>query len=273
MFDWTITPHSRIDKLRVPLLQKVALLVRNLQWTACQLFHRVPYVTSLRKVQDELEMAVDYIISAGVRGDIAEFGSHGRSAKAICKTLKLHHSSRGVHLFDSFQGFPKVESREDLDSPHVKDNVWPEGGSAPCVSPERLRREMLRYIPDQQLEIYEGWFKDTLVHISESTVFAMVHVDCDLYESTIQVLMHLFNRRQISEGCVILFDDWNCNLASPEYGERKAWADIVSRHEVQFSDAGSYGWGGHKVIVHAYRPVEGTSDILPNRLEIANAPV
>jgi hypothetical protein len=78
------------------------------------------------------------------------------------------------------------------------------------------------------------------------------HVDCDLYASTIDALAPLFARGQVSEGAVILFDDWNCNRASPQYGQRKAWDVLVARHRIRYSDEGRYGMASRRFIVHAY---------------------
>ena len=64
----------------------------------------------------------------------------------------------------------------------------------------------------------------------------------------------MFEKNMISPGALILFDDWNCNAASPEFGERRAWAELVDRFGINFSVAGDYGFGGHKVFVHSYTP-------------------
>jgi hypothetical protein len=82
------------------------------------------------------------------------------------------------------------------------------------------------------------------------TKFAMVHLDCDLYSSTIEVLEHLFRQRLIADGCVICFDDWNCNRSSPRYGQRRAWNEITEKFPVEYSDCGDYAVLSHKFIVH-----------------------
>jgi hypothetical protein len=271
MFDWTIYPDSTIAKLPSPILQKMALLVRNLRALILRnsfsakytskyalkgkLIYENPGSTKLgdTRVFEELELGVEYVLGAAVVGDIAEFGTHGRTASVICKKLAAFRSKRPVHLFDSFQGFPRVTTSADVDSPHVRSGAWPEGGSKGPLSPGQLRELLEQYLPPGQIRIYAGWFKDTLPDIPEKTAFAMVHIDCDLYEPTYEVLAFLFQHKIISEGCIIFFDDWNCNRALPYYGERKAWNDIVARFNINFSDGGDYGWGGHRFHVHAYR--------------------
>jgi hypothetical protein len=79
----------------------------------------------------------------------------------------------------------------------------------------------------------------------------MVHLDCDLYSSTVEVLDHLFTRGHVAEGAVLFFDDWNCNRSSPQFGQRRAWRETCEKHRVEYSDGGDYAVLGHKFLVHA----------------------
>jgi hypothetical protein len=205
-----------------------------------------------RRVFEELELGIEYVLGSRVRGDVAEFGTHGRTARVICRKLAVFQSNLPVHFFDSFEGFPRATMAGDIDAPHVVSNIWPEHGSAPPVSPQQLRTMLEEFLPPGQIKIYAGWFADTLPTIRKGTMFSMINMDCDLYQSTIEVLRFLFGHRMISDGCLILFDDWSCNNASPKYGERKAWSEIIAEFRVNYSDAGAYGWCGHKFHVHDY---------------------
>jgi hypothetical protein len=77
-----------------------------------------------------------------------------------------------------------------------------------------------------------------------------VHIDCDLYESTIDVLDYLLAHHHLADGCAIFFDDWNCSNASPAFGERRAWNEMVEKYQIRFSDCGDYSIYGHKFLVH-----------------------
>jgi hypothetical protein len=81
---------------------------------------------------------------------------------------------------------------------------------------------------------------------------ALINVDCDLYSSTMDALSPLFEREQISDGCMIFFDDYNCNRASRIHGQRKAWDELMYYHDLEVSDEGSYGLFGRRFIVHGY---------------------
>jgi len=203
-------------------------------------------------------LGVEYVYSAEVEGDIAEFGTmSGETAVTIavamreCDRLLLRRPKR-LYLFDSFEGLPAIASMADRESIHVKSGVWTAGGCKMLAKDELIGR-LCRKISPERLVVYDGWYKDTVLTLPSGTRFAMLHVDCDLYQSTMDALEPLFSKGHLAEGALILFDDWYCNRASPSYGEQRAWSELVGRFSIAFSDVGSYGWGGRKFIVHAYQ--------------------
>lgn len=206
--------------------------------------------------------AVHYAIGAGVPGDMVEFGTFsGKTAWVIARTMQEIEAiyprldpahgiaPRKLHLFDSFEGLPAPAHQIDADSPHVQATLWAKG-KLTGLSADQLSEVVDQFLPPERSIIYEGFFCDTLPEIAPATKFALVHVDSDFYESAYQILDHLFGNNMISPGAILLFDDWNCNQASPLLGERKAWQDILQKYRIEYSDEGSYGVFGHKFIVH-----------------------
>ena len=205
-----------------------------------------------RAVAENLVFAVQYTVHSAVEGDIAEFGCQtGRTATAIAAAMKLMRANKTLHLFDSFQGMPESTHESDLGNEHVKSGVWSKG-ELKGISPDELRKKCRKYLPDESIRIYEGWFSETLREIPQGTKLSMMHIDCDLYLSAFEVLDFLFQVRCVSEGAIFLFDDWDCNRASNEHGERKAWLEVCQKYQMSVSDSGGYGWAGHKFIVHSY---------------------
>lgn len=84
-------------------------------------------------------------------------------------------------------------------------------------------------------------------------MYALVHIDSDLYESARDVLNYLFGHRMIAEGALLFFDNWNCNRGSPEFGERRAWSECVVKYRVRYSDEGAYGVFSHRFLIHSYK--------------------
>jgi len=226
------------------------------------------YLTGLRRrfslsqrvVNQKLYLGVEYVYGAEVEGEIAEFGTMtGATAQAMAAAMatfgRYAKTSKKLLLFDSFAGLPTVDSPIDSTSAHVLSGAW-EAGTCHGVTPKELKNMCARYIPSSHIRIYAGWFKDTLHKLPPATKLALLHIDSDLYQSAYEVLDYVFTYRLVAEGAALFFDDWNCNRASPDRGERKAWAQIVEKFGIEYSDGGEYGWSARKFIVHTYKAVE-----------------
>jgi len=137
-----------------------------------------------------------------IPGDLAELGVYkGETAKLI------HHliPDRNLYLFDSFSGLPKQVIREDCDG-----TVRPQTVKFDNTTPD----EVLAYINGNKLiTIKEGIFPETATGLEERT-FAFVHVDADLYQSTLDALQFFYPR--LSPGGMILLHDYNHNWEGVE---------------------------------------------------------
>ncbi|MGJ5178163.1 TylF/MycF/NovP-related O-methyltransferase [Bradyrhizobium oligotrophicum] len=218
-----------------------------------------------KEIARTLTLSVMYINSADVKGDIAEFGTMGGfTARTLANAMVFdpryqpNQPLRKLRLFDSFEGLPEITAQVDLESQHVKSGTWSKGGCR-ILSAAELRTMVEAIIPPSRVQIYEGWFADTVKLLPDDTRLALIHFDGDLYSSTMDALVPCFERGFISKGAVICFDDWNCNEADPEAGERKAWADLVSRFDIVASHSGDYSIQGTKFIVHSYRGMKPRS--------------
>jgi O-methyltransferase len=253
MADWRIYPNTRITRLP-PVLQPLALGIRNIR----NLFATEPFPTVAQmRVVEALELGVEYVIGSRVPGDIAEFGSHGFTASAIARHMAQlsapYADTRSLRLFDSFQGYPQFTANADCEMPHAQDAVWQPGSGLSQLNKESLESELQRWLPKSRLYVYEGWFSETLPAITTDIKLAMVHFDCCLYSSAFEVLDYLFKNASISSGAIIMFHTWNCNQASPEYGERRAWKEATEKYQVDAEDAGPISWNGRAFHVHDYQ--------------------
>lgn len=141
-------------------------------------------------------MGVDeaYVIHAAVlataklRGDIAEVGVfRGGTAKVICQAK----GERPLHLFDTFEGLP---------APGEIDTAFQQGQYA--CSLENVR-EYLRGFPG--VLFYKGYFPGTAGPV-EDRRFSLVHLDVDLYTSTLQALEFFYPRME--PGGIIISHDY-----------------------------------------------------------------
>lgn len=212
-----------------------------------------PEVRNNQAIADALLFAMEYVTGAVVEGEVVEFGTMtGRTAAVLGAAMASFRHKGELHLFDSFSGMPEATSQFDKSSFHVRDGVW-SAGTLQGISPAALRLKCKRYLAEERIFIHEGWFQDTVKNLPDGKKFGLIHVDSDLYQSTIDVLDPLFGRRMVSEGAALLFDDWNCNRASKQLGERRAWRELSEKYQVDYSDGGDYGWAGHRFTVHSYQ--------------------
>lgn len=151
-----------------------------------------------RKTKDKIRfysiwLQLKRIKEKEIQGELAELGVYkGQTASLI------HHMlpERPLHLFDSFSGLPKQVIREDCDG-----TVRPQTVKFENTSPE----EVLKYIKGNgNIKIYEGIFPATTSGL-EATKFAFVHIDADLYQSTIDAL-NFFYPRMVKSGVIIIHD-------------------------------------------------------------------
>lgn len=223
--------------------------------------------SSIRKPMLDVASAIGsglaYCYGAGVVGDVAEFGLQtGRSSVSLIagvSTLNREyrnshpHGTKRMHFFDSFGGLPAPTSGVDLDSPHVVAGIWSEGGLR-GLSQRGFERLILRHASNSSgmVSIHSGWFAKTVPPVADVAKFSFIHIDSDLYESAIDALEPLFASGSISPGALLLFDDWNCNHANPDYGERRAFSELCSRFSISTSVWRSYGPFSQGMIIHNY---------------------
>jgi len=116
-----------------------------------------------------------------------------------------------------------------------------------------IKNDLIKILPKLRLAIVKGFFEDALdEHLPGGLKASLVHIDCDLYSSAKYVLEKLIEKELLQDGCVSMFDDFNCNMASPYYGERLALCEILGAKESKYfySELFSYGWHGRAFFIH-----------------------
>jgi hypothetical protein len=145
-------------------------------------------------------------------GAVAEFGVYkGGGAKLISE----FKSDSYLHLFDTFEGMPATDSRIDL---HKK-------GDFHGTSLAGVQRYLQRY---PNIQFHPGFFPDTTRDIPDNLEFCFVHLDVDIYESTLSGLTYFYPR--LKKGGVIISHDYN-SLSCP--GVTKAFEDFFSDRKAE----------------------------------------
>ncbi|HYE16082.1 MAG TPA: TylF/MycF/NovP-related O-methyltransferase [Pyrinomonadaceae bacterium] len=170
-----------------------------------------------------------------VRGDIAEFGVFtGVSLALLAHAYQTNVMAikRRVVGFDSFKGLPPSEEKhERWREGWFSTNLWwhPLLPFGKPVTPE-VTLDLFRAceLPEPSLEV--GGFEETARASvpSKYSEIALLHIDCDLYESTRAVFEAVAPALQ--EGTVVLFDDWFHYKGDPRKGESKAFTEFLRDH-------------------------------------------
>ena len=202
---------------------------------------------------EAFQRCLEYITYNEIQGDILEFGTfRGHTARVFATLMqKLSHQGT-LYLYDSFEGLPVLTSAVDRDSYDVADRkVWGEGMMRPESGIHiRIQEIVSKIIPAEQVKVIKGYFEDTF-ESPESSKVSIVHVDCDLYASAKFVLDKLLSTDLLQDGCLLIFDDYNCNRANNNMGERLALVEAFkAQNRFSYSSYFSYGWAGHVFFVH-----------------------
>jgi Macrocin-O-methyltransferase (TylF) len=145
--------------------------------------------------------AVD-TVGASRRVLVLEFGVYkGRSIKFFASRLTAPESR--LYGFDSFEGLPEDWSKK-------KAGKFTTAGEPPVVD-------------DPRISFVKGWFQDTLPGFSvDPSAFeaVLVHLDADLYSSTLFVLSNLWGRLPSFH---VVFDEFSPDEARALYNFSQAY--------------------------------------------------
>ncbi len=228
---WAVTEaqHFRADRQDVPL-KMLSLLERMVSGA----FKLVQYalLRSFRPpavlMADRYELLRRAVAAAPQSGLWLEFGVwEGASINYIAD-----QTGQPIYGFDSFEGLP-----EDW-MPGLPAGSFSTGGRLPSVRPT--------------VTLVRGLFRQTLpafLAARPSEPVGFLHVDCDLYSSSRDILTTLGPR--IDRGTVIVFDEF-CGLMPDN--EARAWREFRRQHGIEFRPLGCSMTGSMALLVTGRAP-------------------
>jgi hypothetical protein len=171
-------------------------------------------VNIIRKIKKENQLLLDYdeayflyvtVKSVNkIKGDIAEVGVYrGGSAKLICEAKR----NKVIHLFDTFKGLPEPDKLFDR---FYKARQF-------ISSLEFVKKYLNSY---KGVYFHKGIFPKSAKSMKNIN-FSFVHLDVDLYQSTLDSLMFFYPR--LSDGGIIISHDYTQAL-----GVKKAFDDFFA---------------------------------------------
>jgi O-methyltransferase len=170
-----------------------------------------------------LQHCVETVLAEDIPGDLVECGVWRGGASILMRAVLAAYGdqTRCVWLADSFAGLPRPDTANYKADKGLRFDRF----SVIAVSEEQVRANFERYgLLDDQVRFLPGWFKDTLPDAPIDRI-AVLRLDGDLYESTIQALDALYPRLSPGGFCVI--DDYQFIEAC-----RQAVADYRAKHGI-----------------------------------------
>lgn len=158
-------------------------------------------------------------------GLVMEFGV----AKGASLRNLAGQTPRQIHGFDSFGGLPS-----DWSGTKEKAGAFTQKGKLPKMPPN--------------VTLHPGWFDQTLPAFlaKDTQMAAFIHVDCDLYVSTVTIFTAL--RTRIVPGTIILFDEY-FNYPGWRGHEYKAFQEFIKGTGLGYEYLGFSAEKGHVAVV------------------------
>lgn len=152
-----------------------------------------------------VRLVLESVIGGNVPGDFIETGVWRGGACIMARAVLRAYgiTDRRVIVCDSFEGLPppnEVGFPADIGSNF---HEFPDL----AVSLEQVKANFEKFdLLDDQVVFLKGWFRDTMSHVTSSQI-AVLRLDGDMYESTIDPLRHLYDR--IPPGGWVVIDDYH----------------------------------------------------------------
>jgi len=152
-----------------------------------------------------------------VPGAIVECGVwKGGMIAAICCELGI---DREYLLFDSFEGLPPAKEVDGEAALQWQTNVEGPDYFDNCTATEAEAEMVMKKTGCRNVRIVKGWFSDTLRSATFSDGIALLRMDGDWYDSTLEILESLFPLVKV--GGTIIIDDYHtwegCSKAVHDY--------------------------------------------------------
>lgn len=162
-----------------------------------------------------LRALAERAIADDVPGDFVETGVWRGGATILMRGVLAAHqvTDRSVWVVDSFAGLPMPDVER-----FPVDDFWTPLGGRLVATLDEVRANFASFLLlDDQVKFLQGWFKDTLPTAPIEQI-AVLRLDGDLYESTMDTLNNLYHK--VSPGGFVIIDDYNlesCRMAVDEF--------------------------------------------------------
>jgi len=170
-----------------------------------------------------LQRCVETVLAEEIPGDLIECGVWRGGACILMRAVLAAYGDeeRSVWLADSFEGVPPPDPENYSADKDLRLDLR---ADVLAIPESAVRNNFKRYgLLDDRVRFLPGWFKDTLADAPIDRI-ALLRLDGDLYESTIQALDALYSKLSVGGFCII--DDYHgiyaCRQAVADYRQRNS---------------------------------------------------
>lgn len=163
---------------------------------------------------NNIQYCIEHVLKFNTPGDLIETGVwRGGSCIFMAGCLKAYaDDERKVWVADCFEGVPKPEIPQDQDN-----TLWMAKDFL-AVDVVTVKQNFEKYgLLNDNIKFLHGYFKDTLPNVPIEKL-AILRLDGDLYQSTIEALNNLYSKLSVGGFCII--DDYclaNCKIAVDDF--------------------------------------------------------
>ncbi|HZX14100.1 MAG TPA: TylF/MycF/NovP-related O-methyltransferase [Thermodesulfobacteriota bacterium] len=161
-----------------------------------------------------------YLERERINGSFVECGVCDGGSAGIISSVTRHNKNRHIWLFDSWEGLPEPTEND-------VSYIGEPGQRGMALGYEGKVKELLfrkLKLDDNKVHLVKGWFNDTVPpHKKDIGKIALLHLDCDWYESVKFCLEELYDN-VVKDGFIFIDDygHWKgCKKAVDEFIEER----------------------------------------------------
>jgi O-methyltransferase len=184
-----------------------------------------------------LQHCVETVLAEEIPGDLIECGVWRGGACILMRAVleAYRDEERCVWLADSFEGVPPPDPENYSADTDLRLDL---SADRLAIPESAVRNNFKRYgLLDDRIRFLPGWFKNTLPDAPIDRI-ALLRLDGDLYESTIQALDALYSK--VSAGGFCIIDDYQsinaCRQAVMDYRQKNS----ISAEIIDIDGSGVY---------------------------------
>ena len=137
----------------------------------------------------------------------------------IASISEILGTDRDYYLFDSFEGLPLAKQIDGIAANNWQKDIESEYYFDNCKAEMSYAEKAMKLAGQNNFQLIKGWFSDTLPSFKPNLPIAILRLDGDWYDSTMDCLVNLYPLVKV--GGIVIIDDYyvwdGCSKAVHDY--------------------------------------------------------